>query len=666
MRSVTWNRDLTKLKLLIRHRPFHRARKSFKIRSMVATVNKSSKRKLDEHYEHDSDATQERERLCGISAFVTSSDNVWRGYIKERYSDFIVNEISVDGNVQYLEQTNADHLKDFFKLQPQQGEEELSHEAKIARLAELVGSESAAKVELALKSQDVVLEPVVCSQVNTREARTVVHWFLKVQFPGMLLSSTSDDGSLVISRKGKHSKEKDNRSISWKDKGVSCCRFVLNKENRDTMDAISYVSRNTKIPVKVFGYAGTKDKRASTSQLVTAYKVYAERLAQFNNLSYAGITLGNFCYVAEPLQLGDLAGNRFSICVRDISGDDLSPKVLRSAIVSRLQSVRSHGFINYFGLQRFGTRDVKTSQVGAALLESDWKRAVDLILGNFEAGAGLVWRDTGNAAEALKSLGTRKIAERYILQHLAKENCESDFATAVAAIPRNMRTMYVRAFQSLIWNSVASERIKRYGALKPIIGDLVAANEFQEQEESDSDAKAALAERGSVGSKKNLARPLMTEEDVSRHTIFDVVLPLPGFDVLYPQNDLYNVYKELLLQSNVDIDSMKRSIRDYSLPGAYRRLIGTAKDLEWEFKAYSNADDDLILTDRAKLAASNPTKCDESSARLALVLNFSLKTSQYATMLLREISGGMVTQRTLARRNDNSLSAPRVATTPSA
>ena len=50
------------------------------------------------------------------------------------------------------------------------------------------------------------------------------------------------------------------------------CQFVLYKENKDTMEAINFISRLLKVKSSAFHYAGTKDRRAITSQLVTAFR----------------------------------------------------------------------------------------------------------------------------------------------------------------------------------------------------------------------------------------------------------------------------------------------------------------------------------------------------------------------------------------------------------
>lgn len=36
-----------------------------------------------------------------------------------------------------------------------------------------------------------------------------------------------------------------------------------------------------------------------------------------------------------------------------------------------------------------------------------------------------------------------------------------------------MLNMYLHAYQSYVWNKVVSERVKRFGTSKPMVGDLV-------------------------------------------------------------------------------------------------------------------------------------------------------------------------------------------------
>ena len=50
------------------------------------------------------------------------------------------------------------------------------------------------------------------------------------------------------------------------------------------------------------------------------------------------------------------------------------------AIHAAVASAQKHGFINYFGLQRFGTSVTPTHRIGLALLQGGLRGAVDLVL----------------------------------------------------------------------------------------------------------------------------------------------------------------------------------------------------------------------------------------------------------------------------------------------
>jgi tRNA pseudouridine13 synthase len=220
--------------------------------------------------------------------------------------------------------------------------------------------------------------------------------------------------------------------------------FTLCKENKDTGDAIGILSRILHLKPKAFGFAGTKDKRGVTSQRITLYKVRATRLAK---LTLHGMKVGNFQYVDRHLGLGDLKGNLFTLTMRGIEAGS------EETVARAVDALTASGFINYFGLQRFGTHAIPTHAVGAALLRGAWSEAVELILRPREAdkadaaAARAVYKETGDAAAALKRMPHWCVAERGLLEGLVRVKGK-DLVGALGGIPRPTRTMYVHAYQA--------------------------------------------------------------------------------------------------------------------------------------------------------------------------------------------------------------------------
>ena len=123
------------------------------------------------------------------------------------------------------------------------------------------------------------------------------------------------------------SNEKNKKFLRWPAyRAGEYLYFHLYKRNCDTMTAINQLSRFIHINPKNFSYSGTKDRRAITCQAVTVKKVEATRLYNaVNNLkkNKSGhiFSVGNFKYVKEPLRLGSLYGNHFTIILRNINVD---------------------------------------------------------------------------------------------------------------------------------------------------------------------------------------------------------------------------------------------------------------------------------------------------------------------------------------------------------
>ena len=117
-----------------------------------------------------------------------------------------------------------------------------------------------------------------------------------------------------VSRSGKRK-----RDPGWPADRPHYVKFTLYKENCDTIEAISNISSRLHLSNKLFSYAGTKDRRAVTAQEVTVFKVQPDRLESVNRtLRHVNLRVGNFSFCDDPLRLGALKGNRFSIVLRQV------------------------------------------------------------------------------------------------------------------------------------------------------------------------------------------------------------------------------------------------------------------------------------------------------------------------------------------------------------
>jgi tRNA pseudouridine13 synthase len=182
------------------------------------------------------------------------------------------------------------------------------------------------------------------------------------------------------------------------------------------MSTASQIAKWLKCHVRILGYAGTKDRRAITTQRMSAHRITPARLASLNKIANPmGIYLGDYIAQSNAVKLGDLNGNRFTILLREVP---FSTDMV--ALEKAMTSLRERGFINYYGMQRFGTSLVSTHSVGALLLNGDWRAACLAIL-DVKAGGmndSIVARQLyaqGNIAEAFERMPRGCVAERAVL-----------------------------------------------------------------------------------------------------------------------------------------------------------------------------------------------------------------------------------------------------------
>lgn len=75
----------------------------------------------------------------------------------------------------------------------------------------------------------------------------------------------------------------------------------------------------------------------------------------------------------------------------------------------------------------------------------------------------------------------------------------------------------------------------------------------------------------------------------------------------------------------------------FSCTGAYRKPFVKPENFTWKWMKYQGHSDDLIISDLSRIYNDPEPEDNPAGTNTALILNFDLPSSCYATMLLREL-----------------------------
>jgi len=135
----------------------------------------------------------------------------------------------------------------------------------------------------------------------------------------------------------------------------------IKKVEMTTWDMIAVFAKFLNIPAEKIGYAGLKDKHATTTQYISYEHKFEKALKKFRHkqIKIIGTNKHN-----HSIRMGDLAGNRFHIKLYGVDN------IEAGRIEKLARKASKQGLPNYFGYQRFG-RDEDSIKQAREMIEGE-------------------------------------------------------------------------------------------------------------------------------------------------------------------------------------------------------------------------------------------------------------------------------------------------------
>ncbi|MFX0086259.1 MAG: tRNA pseudouridine(13) synthase TruD [Candidatus Hodarchaeota archaeon] len=236
------------------------------------------------------------------------------------------------------------------------------------------------------------------------------------------------------------------------DQGGMYIHCVLWKSGLDTFNAIKKLSFFLGLNESDIGYAGLKDAYAETFQRISIWNLDIESVKKIN---FSDLKLFHPIRQRFAIRIGDLVGNYFEVIIRDIEREWTSEEWNSFQI-----QMESNGILNYYGIQRFGSKRPILHLIGKLLLQKRYPEIIKRYIGDTSAlehenitQLRMEYLEASSYTRIRDQFPKKYSIERMLLTGLlkgfpAKKN--------VLRLPKYFLRLSISAYQAYIFNRILS------------------------------------------------------------------------------------------------------------------------------------------------------------------------------------------------------------------
>ncbi len=355
--------------------------------------------------------------------------------------------------------------------------------------------------------------------------------------------------------------------------------YRLEKRGWTTLDALAIIRRRWKLQARRLSVGGLKDRHAQTTQYLTIYRGPQRKLTHPNlQVTYLG-------QLPEAYESRHIRANRFAVTIRAMTEEQIA------AALRSLEEVIDIGVPNYYDDQRFSSVVVGGAFFAFQLLIGEYEAALHLALTApyaFERGAqkrekAILRQHWGDWRLCRQLLPRNRIVE-YLFAN------PDDFIGALERLPTELRTLYLSAYQSHLWNRMLAAWLSEHVPARDLMPVALRLGEMPMPRRLDADRLDEV---------RALALPLHS----SRAHLEDADPRKPYFD-------------RILAEEEVTLDQFK-------LKGFRDLFFSKGERAAWCFPERLEA---------------RTAKDEEHPRKKKLTLRFDLPRGSYATLVVKRIT----------------------------